>query len=145
MSGQLLQVNCFNWPETEDWLGGFRKKSEDGFQFWVVDHWSPVIHYGDAYLSMMVSKPETEEPRTDTHYNNTLHIPATQADVDAGYVEVKLDPYLVQRICNVTDPVLQHIHKKAQRGTSKGHSMFELLTEIKQSAERGIELEEIMK
>lgn len=141
----LAPEGATHWaPETEDWLGGFRKKSEDGFQFWVTDHWGPINCYGNDYLSMMVSKPETEEPRADAHYNNVLRLPVTQADADAGYIEVKLDPYLVQRTCNVTDPVLQHIHKKAQRGTSKGHSMLELLTEIKQSAERGIELERLV-
>lgn len=129
----------------QEFSGGFAKETKVGFMFWNTDHWSPVGYFNLVYLSKLVERPAAEQQRrTDTHYNNTLRLKVTQADADVGYIDLKLDPYLVQRTCNITDPVLQHIHKKAQRGTSKGHSMMELLTEISQSAERGIELERLV-
>jgi len=79
---------------------------------------SPSAHY-DKYMYRVNIKPE---------------------DAVRGYIEVKLDPYRVGKVCGVGGGALEQCLKKAMRGTDKGHSEKRVLEEIISAAKRGLEM-----
>jgi hypothetical protein len=80
----------------------------------------------------------------DEHYNNTLRLRVTQHDLNVGYIDVKIDPYLVASVCSVGGGAMEHIMKKAMRGESKGHKKNEVYKEIIAAAKRAIELNNLI-
>lgn len=75
------------------------------------------------------------------HYDKYVYrVNLTDADKKNGYVDVKLDPYRVGKVCNVGGGALEQILKKAMRGVDKGHDERQVLNEIISAANRGIEI-----
>lgn len=74
----------------------------------------------------------------DKHYNNLLKLKVTKEDLDRGYVSVRLDPYLIGKVCGMLGGAMEHIFKKALRGAKKGHTENEVFAEIICCAEGGI-------
>ena len=79
-----------------------------------------------------------ENMSIDEHYSNTLRLSVTQHDLNIGYIDVQIDPYLVAAVCNVGGGAIEHIMKKAMRGESKGHTENDVFREIICCAEGGI-------
>lgn len=77
----------------------------------------------------------------DKHYKNSIRIQLTAKEIDQGFVDITIDPYLVSKACNVGGGPIEHIMKKAMRGPDKGHSMERVYTEIIASANRGLQIE----
>lgn len=75
------------------------------------------------------------------HYEKYIYrVNLTDDDKENGYVDVKLDPYRVGKVCNVGGGALEQILKKAMRGVDKGHDERQVLNEIISAANRGIEM-----
>ena len=79
-----------------------------------------------------------ENMSIDEHYSNTLRLSVTQHDLNVGYIDVQIDPYLVAAVCSVGGGAMEHIMKKAMRGESKGHPENDVFREIICCAEGGI-------
>lgn len=79
------------------------------------------------------------------HYDNYAEIKLSADELISGVAVVKIDPHFVSRACGMNGGVMEHIFKKAMRGISKGHSAVEVFEEIILLANRGIELEELLK
>ena len=55
---------------------------------------------------------------------------------DMFYKGIKMDPYRMMKICNITHPVAQHMFKKLARGDKKGHTESELVAELEDAVKR---------
>lgn len=77
------------------------------------------------------------------HYDKyTMEIKITEADINKGFVTVRMDPYRVCDFYNVGGGPMEHIVKKGLRGSGKGHSTKDVFLEIIRCAERGVEMED---
>ena len=93
----------------------------------------------NGYLTRLVEGATAEAAKgPDKHYNNLLKLKVTPKDLDRGYVSVRLDPYLIGKVCGVLGGAMEHILKKALRGAKKGHTENEVFAEIICCAEGGI-------
>jgi hypothetical protein len=72
-------------------------------------------------------------------YNNYITVEAPVEGED--FTLVKLDPYLIARVCGVTDPCLFHMLKTILRFGRKNDDLRELKS-LQLTLERAIELEE---
>lgn len=79
------------------------------------------------------------------HYNNYVTIELEPDSLISGELMLKVDPHFVSHALNMKGGCMEHIFKKAMRSSSKGHSQIEVYREIIALAERGIELEELLK
>lgn len=75
------------------------------------------------------------------HYDKYVWmVGITKQDAERGYKELRIDPYRVEKICNITDPALAQCNKKAMRGTDKGHDLRTVYKEIISAAQRGLDM-----
>ena len=74
------------------------------------------------------------------HYQNFYERKLTPAEKKAGVVKIKLDPYRVCKELNVGGGPREQIVKKGLRWTSKNQTERQVLTEIMQACQRGIEM-----
>ena len=56
------------------------------------------------------------------------------------YKGIKLDPYRIGEVYGITNPIQFHMMKKLLRGTSKGHSEVELISEMRCCLDRWDEI-----
>ena len=74
----------------------------------------------------------------DAHYSKNTY---TWILPDGKVFTAVIDPYVVSKACSVGGGAIEHILKKAMRGTGKGHTMEDLLGEIIECANRGLQIE----
>lgn len=77
---------------------------------------------------------------TGAHYRYGHTVALTQADIERGLVDVKLDPYRIARIYDLGGGPREHIVKKALRGTGKGGSEQQLINELRDALDRWEEM-----
>lgn len=78
-----------------------------------------------------------EKPK---HYNTVYIRNLTSAEIEAGRVEINLDPYRIGWVYNIGGGAREQIMKKALRWTAKGHDERQVIKEIMQACERHLEL-----
>lgn len=74
------------------------------------------------------------------HYHHHVRIPVTQADLDRGYVEYRLDPYRVCDVYDVGGGPREQMAKKLLRWTDKGQNEEQVLNEIQSAMDRWREM-----
>ena len=101
------------------------------------------IHAHKTFADVQVESTPNTDP--GKHYNNnTLRVKVSKWDYDVGYMDIKMEPYLVGAICNVGGGAREHILKKVMRGADKGHTENDVYREIICCAEAGIKLNNLL-
>lgn len=70
------------------------------------------------------------------HYRMRFKQKITEADLEKGYVVVKMDPYRVCKIYKIGGGAREHLIKKALRGCDKGHTELDLIAELRSCLDR---------
>jgi acyl carrier protein len=91
-----------------------------------------------------VPMPKCKPPKGSTdkgkHYRYSYRVNVGREHSDIGYIHINLDPYRICQLYSVGGGCIEHIIKKALRGSEKGHNKEDLLKEIICCAERGLEM-----
>jgi|5B_taG_2_1085324.scaffolds.fasta_scaffold07396_2 hypothetical protein len=101
-------------------------------------------HYDLASFETLhnTSYRPSDKEKPGNHYDNYVKVKVSKDDASKGYVILKVDPHFVSKALDMKGGAMEHIFKKAMRGTSKGHTKLDVFEEIIALAKRGIELEE---
>lgn len=74
------------------------------------------------------------------HYNIFYKRRLTEADIEAGFITIKMDPYRIADVCHLGGGAREQIVKKGLRWTAKGHSERQVIREIQQACTRRLEM-----
>lgn len=130
----------------------FRKHIENNEYYYENDNWfatsyhelnSHKQHFDDFEMrpSKQTKKKKKNDKAPSEHYLKYMYrVSLTEKDKENGFVDVKLDPYRVGKVCNVGGGAMEQVLKKSMRGVDKGHSERVVLEEIISAARRGIEM-----
>ena len=128
VAGRIDFVEFVDGEYVDDLYGEY----DIGNYSWIVLEHRPEIE--EAIKNMHDTSPSA-------HYDKYIYrVRIKPEDVERGYIDVKLDPYRVGKVCGVGGGALEQCLKKAMRGTDKGHSKKRVLEEIISAANRGLEM-----